>query len=107
MVDQRAKFAVIATGGKQYQVSEGDTITVERLGQESGKFTFDKVLLVDDGVTTLIGNPHLALAKVEAEIVGEVRSPKVEGVRYKAKSNRRTKYGHRQTLAKVKILAIK
>lgn len=102
-----SKFAVIQTGGKQYKVSEGDVISVEKLVADSGKYSFDNVLLVDDGTSTQIGTPTLTTAKVEAEIMGEHRTKKVLGMTYKAKSNRHSKYGHRQTLAKVKIVSIK
>ncbi|HEY4504801.1 MAG TPA: 50S ribosomal protein L21 [Candidatus Paceibacterota bacterium] len=104
MAEKQAKFAVILTGGKQYQVSEGDTISVEKLGTPAGKkVTFDKVMLVDDGNTTQIGTPYLAGATVVASVVSEKKSKKVLGATYKAKSNRRKKYGHRQILATVKI----
>ena len=102
-----AKFAVIQTGGKQYRVSEGDSISVEKLGVPAGdKVTFDKVLLVDDGSTTQIGVPYLDGASVDGEVVSEKKGKKVVGAKYKAKSNRRTKYGHRQILANVKIISI-
>src|SRR3989344_1665152 len=102
-----AKYAVIATGGKQYNVSEGDTIFVEKLGVgEGAKVTFDKVLLVDDGATTQIGSPYLEGATVTGELVSEKKGKKVLGVKYKAKSNRRVKYGHRQIQAQVKITSI-
>lgn len=102
-----AKFAVIHTGGKQYQVAEGDTIKVEKLGLEAGKkVTFDKVILVDDANTTQVGAPYLEGAKVTGEVVSEKRGARVLGMKYKAKSNRRTKYGHRQTMTTVKITGI-
>ncbi len=64
------KFAVIETGGKQYKVSEGDSLTIEKLPgehKEGEKITFDKVLLVDDGKTTKVGTPYLEGVKVEAK----------------------------------------
>ncbi len=107
------KYAVILTGGKQYQVSEGDTVTIEKLSKtgavvaEGDKVTFDKVLLVDDGSTTQIGAPYLDGALVTGTLVSEKKGKKVLGMKYKAKSNRHTKYGHRQVEAKVKITSIK
>jgi len=110
-----AKYAVIQTGGKQYHVSEGDTIFVEKfsrqssgqVGAEGEKVTFDKVLLTDDGSITQIGAPYLEGASVEGMLISEKKGKKVLGVKYKAKSNRRTKYGHRQIQARVKITAIR
>ena len=107
MANHIGKFAVIHTGGKQYQVSAGDTIVVEKLNIAAGeKVTFDKVLMVDDGSTTQIGAPYLDGAKVMGEIISEKRGKRVLGMKYKAKSNRQTKYGHRQTMATVKIVSI-
>ena len=98
------KFAVIQTGGKQYRVREGEIFEIEKLGKPVGdKVTFDKVLMLEDGTTTQIGTPYLEGVKVEASVVSEKKGKKVLGVRYKAKSNRRTKYGHRQIMTKVKI----
>ena len=101
-----SKYAVIATGGKQYRVSVGDTILVERLPKSEGKIIIDKVLLVDDGNTAQIGTPYLVGAKVTADLLSEKKTKKVSGVNYKAKSNRRTKYGHRQILTQIKITDI-
>ena len=112
------KYAVIQTGGKQYRVSEGDTVTVEKLSPRQGsgqasmalkegdKVIFDKVLLTDDGVATQVGAPYLAGAKVEGTLVSEKKGKKVSGMKYKAKSNYRIKYGHRQVEAKVKITSV-
>lgn len=103
-LDRWARFAVIATGGKQYRVSEGDKISVEKLGSVAGnKIIFDKVMLVDDGHTTQIGTPYLNNVAVEAFVISEKKGKKVVGATYKAKSNRRKKYGHRQTLTTLRI----
>ncbi len=108
MTAKQAKFAVIATGGKQYRVSEGDTISVEKLGLKvGGKVTFDKIIMVDDGSTTQIGAPYLAGATVTGELLSEKKGDKVLGMKYKAKSNYKVKYGHRQIKAEVKITAIR
>lgn len=108
MTVKQPKFAVIATGGKQYRVSEGDTISVEKLGSLAGEaVNFDKVLLVDDGSTTQIGAPYLDGASVEGTVVVEKKDKKVLGMKYKAKSNYRIKYGHRQIKTEVKITSIK
>jgi large subunit ribosomal protein L21 len=97
-------FAVIATGGKQYVVREGDIIEVELLGehQENDKIEFDTVLMTDDGTSAKIGNPHTG-TKVTATYLGEKKGKKLTIVRYKAKSNRDRRIGHRQHYAKIKI----
>jgi len=97
-------FAVIATGGKQYIVSVGDTILVELLGdhKEGDKVEFDEVLMTDDGSQAKIGNPHTK-TKVTATYLGEKKGKKLTIVRYKAKSNRDRRIGHRQHYAQVKI----
>ncbi len=104
------EFAVIETGGKQYKVSVGDVISIEKLPEdkkEGEKFTFDKVLLVDDGNNTTIGDPYIPEAKVEAEFQEEGKGKKIAVMKYKAKSRYFKNKGHRQPFAKVKILAIK
>lgn len=101
---QTAPFAVIATGGKQYIVKEGDTLKVELLGdhKEGDKIEFDSVLMTDDGKSAKIGAPHTG-SKVTATYLGEKKGPKLTIVRYKAKSNRDRRIGHRQHYAEVKI----
>ena len=107
---KKEEFAVIQTGGKQYKVSEGSFVSIEKLGNEykkGDKVTFDKVLLVDDGKDTTIGTPHIKGAKVEAEIVEIGRARKVMVVKYKQKSRYLKRNGHRQPFFKVKIISIK
>ena len=102
-----AKIAVIATGGKQYVVKEGDVLSVEKIiAAKGGTVTFDSVLLVDDGSKAQIGNPEVKGAKVEAELVAEGRAPKVTVIHYRAKSRYFKKRGHRQAFSKVKITAL-
>jgi large subunit ribosomal protein L21 len=97
-------FAVIMTGGKQYVVHEGDTLAVELLGDhaEGDKIEFDQVLLTDNGTTAKVGTPTTG-TKVTATYLGEKKGPKLTIVRYKAKSNRDRRIGHRQHYAQVKI----
>ena len=105
-----SEFAIIETGGKQYKVSVGESVKIEKiLGElkEGDKVTFDKVLLVDDGSNTTIGAPYIDGAQVVAEIVKISRHPKVIVMKYKAKSNRLKKNGHRQPYFQVKIDSIK
>jgi large subunit ribosomal protein L21 len=101
------EFAIISTGGKQYTVSKGDTITIEKITGDfkvGDKVNFDKVLLVDDGKDTTIGTPYIAKASVKATITEIGRSAKVLVVKYKQKSRSGWKRnGHRQPFFKVKI----
>ena|SRR3712207_5229398 len=96
-------YAIIATGGKQYKVSEGDVITIEKLGAEAGeKVTFDQVLIVNkDGLK--VGNPTVAGASVEASVVRNGRARKVIVYKYKRKTGYHKKNGHRQSFTQVKI----
>ena len=103
-----APFAVIATGGKQYVVREGDTLQVELLGEhkEGDTIEFDTVLMTDDGKSSKIGTPHTG-TKVTATYLGEKKGPKLTIIRYKAKSNRDRRIGHRQHYAEIKIEKVK
>ena len=96
-------YAIIATGGKQYKVSEGDVIKIEKLGKADGEsVTFDKVLLVSDK-ETVVGNPTVAGATVTASVVCEGKDKKVIVYKYKRKTGYHKKNGHRQMFTKVKI----
>lgn len=100
-------FAVIETGGKQYIVSAGDVIDVELLGEHEvgAKVEFDKVLLKDTGSAT-VGTPYIAGAKVIGTYQGLEKGIKLSILRFKAKSNRDRKIGHRQKYSRVKIESI-
>ena len=103
-------FAVIETGGKQYLVSEGSSIRIEKIKGDhkvGDKVVFDKVLLVDDGSATSIGEPYLKGASVSAEIKKMARAQKVEVIKYKAKSRYFKRRGHRQPYFEVTIGSIK
>ena len=96
-------YAIIATGGKQYKVSEGDIITIEKLGVDAGeKVTFDQVLAVS-GDDMKVGNPTVAGATVEASVIKEGRAKKVIVYKYKRKTGYHKKNGHRQQYTAVKI----
>lgn len=96
-------YAIIATGGKQYKVSEGDIIKVEKLGVAEGeKVTFDQVLVVNNG-TMKIGTPTVAGATVNASVVREGKDKKVIVYKYKNKTGYHKKNGHRQLFTQVKI----
>lgn len=102
--DQTVTFAVIATGGKQYKVTKGDIIEVERLNGDS--HTFTPVLLVNRGKVRAT-TKDLDGATVTAKVVGESKGPKITGFKYKPKSNSRTRWGHRQHLVRIEITDIK
>lgn len=104
------EFAIIATGGKQYRVSVGDVVTIEKFKEEhkkGDKITFDHVLLVDNGSDTTIGMPYIDGAKVEGEVEVAGRAPKVTVIKYKQKSRYFKKNTHRQPYLKIKVTAIK
>ena len=96
-------YAVIATGGKQYRVAEGDQIDVERL--EGDEVTLQPVMLVD-GDDVLATPSQLENASVSARVVGTARGPKIVGFKYKNKSNQRRHWGHRQHYSTIEITAI-
>ena len=96
-------YAIIATGGKQYKVSEGDVIRVEKLPVSPGEqVTFDQVLVVSDAELK-IGTPTVDGARVEATVEKEGKAKKVIVYKYKAKSGYHKKNGHRQQYTQVKI----
>ncbi len=109
----KSEFAVINTGGKQYKVSAGSFVSIEKINtkgveyKKGDKISFDKVLLVDDGKDTTIGTPYITGAKVDAEIVEIGRARKILVVKYKQKSRYLKRNGHRQPFFQVKIISIK
>ena len=98
-------YAVISTGGKQYRVSEGERLDVERLTSAEGEVSFDPVLMVD-GTTVFAAPADLQGAKVTARIVGDAKGPKIRAFTYKSKSNNRRHWGHRQKYATIEITGI-
>lgn len=103
------KFAIIKTGGKQYKISEGDVVKIEKLSDENkvgDKIIFDEVLLIDDGKTTQIGTPFIKGAQITASLESEGKGKKVHIIKFKSKSNYSKKIGHRQPFNKVKIATV-
>ncbi len=99
-------YAIIATGGKQYKVSEGDVVKVEKLGLEVGETcTFDEVLAVSDGALT-VGSPKVKGATVTGTVVENGKAKKVIVYKYKPKTGYHKKQGHRQQYTAVKIDSI-
>ncbi len=97
-------YAIIETGGKQYKVSEGDVITIEKICAEAGsEFVFDKVMAVSNEGELKIGAPYVSGASVNASVIGDGKEKKVIIYKYKAKKGFHKKKGHRQPFTKVKI----
>ncbi len=102
-----AMFAVIETGGKQYKVSPGDTISIEKVDAKTGDvFSFDKVLLVSDDSDIRIGSPYVKGAVVEAKVLQQGRGRKKIVFKYHSKARYRKKKGHRQQFTKTEITKI-
>ncbi len=96
-------FAIIETGGKQYKVSSGKTIRIEKLPAPAGGVVFDKVLLRSADGRVEIGTPYLAGAKVEGNIVGHGRGRKQIVFKYHSKTRQRKKKGHRQGYTEIVV----
>ena len=102
-------IAIIKVGGKQYKITEGEELKVEKLAAAKGeKVKFDVLLLADDkGENVEIGTPAIAGKEVEAEVVDAGLGKKVTIVKFKAKTRYRRKVGHRQPYSKLRITSIK
>ena len=101
------KKAVIATGGKQYVVAEGQTLSIERLTGDDTKLSFDALLVVE-GEKTTVGAPLVKGVAVKATVVdAEAKADKVTAIRYKAKKRVHTENGHRQKYSRIEISSIK
>ncbi len=99
-------YAIIRTGGKQAKVRQGDVIDVERIKSEAGEITFTPLLIVGDDGAVVSGREALEAATVTAEIVGEVKGPKIDIFKYKNKTGYRRHQGHRQKYTTIKVTAI-
>ena len=100
-------YAVVSSGGKQYRVEAGSTLTLERLqGEPGASFTFDRVLLIGDGDRVTVGTPVVAGASVSATVLGEELGPKLVIFKFKQKVKYRRRTGHRQHLTRLRIDAI-
>lgn len=100
-------YAVIQTGGKQYRVSEGDTLRVEKIVAEEGaSIDFDKVLLVADGDDVKVGKPFVEGGKVSATVQGHGRGKKVRILKFRRRKHHLKRQGHRQSFTAVRITGI-
>ena len=104
---EQKNYAVIRTGGKQYRVSEGSKILVERLeGEKGAKVTFGEVLLVGSGEAVKVGSPLLSGASVAGKILAQSKGPKLVAFKKKRRKGFTNKKGHRQQLTEVAIESI-
>ena len=100
-------FAVIQVGSSQYKVSEGDIIQANRLDHEKGQnIVLDKVLLYSDGKDVKLGTPYLKGVEIKAEVLNQMRGPKVIAFKYRKRKDSARTHGHRQDLTTVKIAKI-
>ena len=101
-------YAVIETGGKQYRVSEGETLKVEKLEVEPGKkVTFDEVLMIADGDKVQVGSPHVTKASVDAKVISQGKGKKVNILKFRRRKHSMKKQGHRQLYTEIQIDKIK
>ena len=101
-------YAVIKTGGKQYKVSEGETLKIEKLEVEPGKkVTFNEVLMIADGENVQVGSPLVDKASVEAKVISQGKSKKVNILKFKRRKNSMKRQGHRQLFTEIQIGKIK
>ena len=99
-------IAIIRTGGKQYKVSQGDKIKVEKLEGEVGSSLHFEVLFTGDDTVVEVGTPVLDKASVEGKIVAQERHKKVKGIKHKPKKRYLVRFGHRQPYTEVEITKI-
>ena len=99
-------YAIISAGNKQYRVSQGETIYIDKVNQEDGSTISFDVLMVENNGEIKVGNPTVAGAKVEGKVLGQVKGEKITIYKYKSKKNYHRKAGHRQPYTKVEITAI-
>ena len=100
-------YAVIVTGGKQYRVTDGQTLKVEKISvDEGGAIEFDKVLVVSDGENVKIGAPYVDGGKVSATVKAHGRHPKIKIVKFRRRKHYKKQMGHRQHYTELKITGI-
>jgi large subunit ribosomal protein L21 len=105
-LEEPTMYAIIEAGGKQYEVKEGDEIEVDLFESTTKQVKFDRVLFLHDGKEAKVGLPHVPRCVVHAELLGEVKGPKLIAFKYKQRKNYRRTVGHRQKYCLVKITRI-
>ena len=99
-------YAIISAGNKQYKVSQGETIYIDKVNQADGSaISFDAIMVVNEG-DVKVGTPTVAGVTVEGKIVGQVKGEKIKIYKYKSKKNEKKHIGHRQPYTKVEITAV-
>ncbi len=100
-------YAVIETGGKQYRVTEGETIKIEKLlADEGSDVTFDKVLMLSDDAGLKVGTPYVSGAKVVAKVLAQGRGDKIRIIKHRRRKHYHKEAGHRQYLTEIKITGV-
>jgi large subunit ribosomal protein L21 len=100
-------YAIVKTGGKQYKVTEGDTLLVEKLeGEPDTTVELTEVLMIQNEESITVGAPTVEGAKVTAQIVEQTKGPKINAITFKPKKNERKRYGHRQQLTRLRVESI-
>ena len=100
-------YAVIKTGGKQYRVTEGQTLKVEKIQAEEGaSVEFNEVMMIVDGENVKVGAPYVDGGKVTARVKTQGRGPKIEIVKFKRRKHYRRRNGHRQSFTEIRITGI-
>ena len=100
-------YAIVATGGKQYRVKEGETLRIEKLSVEAGDTVeLDKVLMIGEGDDVKVGAPYLEGAKVTAKVAANGRGDKVKIVKFRRRKHHRKQMGHRQAYTEIQITGI-
>ena len=100
-------FAVVQVGNSQFKVSEGDVIKANRLDFDKGQsIVLDKVLLYSDGKNVKLGRPYLKDVEIQAQVVNQMRAPKVIAFKYRKRKDSARTHGHRQDLTTLKIAKI-
>jgi large subunit ribosomal protein L21 len=107
-MSDKSTFAVIETGGKQYLVSDGTKVKIEKLPVDAGGVVvFDKVLLIADGGKITVGKPYIVGMSIEAEVIQQGRAKKIRMMRYHSKTRRRRRKGHKQHFTEIKVKSVK
>lgn len=101
-------YAIIATGGKQYKVAEGEALQIEKLKAEVGsQVEFEQVLMLVDGEKIYIGTPYLTGKKVIGEVIAQGRGKKIDIIKFRRRKHYMRHQGHRQSFTEIKIKTIK
>src|SRR5512134_1196605 len=102
--EEKMRFAIVESGGKQYRAVEGQSIEVDRLPVEAGKqFIFERVLLMADGDDVLIGTPLLSEIEVKVTVADHIKGPKLDRFKYRPKKRIRVRGGHRQQYTRLLV----